>query len=325
MERTWKYVRAAILRANPCPGKVCIVTLPTSSVGELIYGTITMHDPFMKTLKYIALSTALAVPLGNVSVAPSKARPSVKLGSGASFRDCPECPEMIVVPAGSFTMGSPGSEPGREVYEGPKHKVTITKSFAAGKFAVTFAEWDACVAGGGCNGYEPDDKGWGRKDRPVINVRWDDAKAYVVWLSAKTGQSYRLLSEAEREYVTRAGTSTPYWWGSAITSSQANYGGGGGEGGQKTVPVKSFQPNPWGFYQVHGNVWEWIEDCWTDNYDAAPADGSAWTTEACNRRVLRGGSWGIGPNGLRAAFRSSYFATLRDAYTGFRVARTVSP
>ena len=127
-------------------------------------------------------------------------------------------------------------------------------------------------------------EGWGRGKRPVINVNWDDAKAYVAWLSRKTGKTYRLLSEAEREYVTRAGTTTPFWWGSSISTSQANYDGnytyGSGSKGeyrQKTMPVDSFQPNPWGLYQVHGNVWEWTEDCWNDSYNGAPTDGSAWT------------------------------------------------
>ena len=155
---------------------------------------------------------------------------------------------------------------------------------------MTFDEWDACVADGGCNGYQPSDEGWGRGRRPVINVSWDDAKAYVAWLSNKTGKTYRLLSEAEREYVTRAGTTTPFWWGSSISTSQANYDGtntyGSGVKGEfrhETLPVDSFQPNPWGLYQVHGNVWEWVEDCYHESYAGAPSDGSAWTFEDCSR------------------------------------------
>ena len=219
-----------------------------------------------------------------VSVGLSNKRPCIKPGSGESFQDCANCPEMVVVPAGSFVMGSPESEPERTSYEGPQHRVTITKPFAVGKFAVTFAEWDACVAGGGCGGHIPDDRGWGRGGRPVIYVSWDNAKAYLKWLSKKTGKEYRLLSEAEREYAARAGTQTPFWWGSWITPDQANYAGdeepyqGGGQKGedrQKTQPVKSFQPNPWGLYQVHGNVGEWVEDCWNETYNGAPTDGSA--------------------------------------------------
>lgn len=286
-----------------------------------------------------AALTCLLLPAVLSAMAPSAGGASPRKTAAAlkkarTFRDCPGCPEMVLIPAGSFTMGSPESEKGRQSYEGPQHRVTIAKPFAAGKYAVTFAEWDACVAAGGCGGYRPGDRGWGREDRPVINVSWNDAGAYAAWLSKRTGQSYRLLSEAEREYVTRAGTVTPFWWGDAIKPDQANYDGtadvykGGGEKGeyrQKTVPVKSFAPNAFGLYQVHGNVWEWVEDCWNENYGGAPADGSAWITENCSRRVLRGGSWGIGPKVLRAASRSGYFPTLRDAYTGFRVARAIGP
>jgi formylglycine-generating enzyme required for sulfatase activity len=202
------------------------------------------------------------------------------------------------VPAGSFTMGSPDIEEGRIEEEGPQHRVTFGKSFGVGKFAVTFEEWDACVADGGCNGYTPSDEGWGRGRRPVINVSWDDANAYVGWLSRKTGKIYRLLSEAEREYVTRAGTTTPFWWGASISTQQANYNGNYAYGAEatgvsrrQTVPVDSFQPNPWGLYQVHGNVWEWTEDCWHDDYTGAPSDGSAWTSGGCSDRVIRGGAW----------------------------------
>lgn len=271
-----------------------------------------------------------------VSVAQSRARPCIKPGSGESFKDCPDCPEMVVVPAGSFTMGSPENEPERSNSEGPQHEVTIKKSFAVGQFAVTFAEWDACVTDGGCGSYKPCDSGWGRDDRPAVNVSWDDAKAFVKWLSKKLGKDYRLLSEAEREYSARAGTTTPFWWGSSITPDQANYDGrdepykGGGRKGDwryKTIPVKSFQPNAWGLYQVHGNVWEWVEDCWHDNYSGAPADGSAWTTGDCIFRVLRGGSWDDFPSVLRAAYRSLNTPDNRSGgyVYGLRVARTLNP
>ncbi len=257
-----------------------------------------------------------------VAVAMGK-KPCINPGSGESFKDCPNCSEMVVVPAGSFVMGSPESELGQ-------HRVRIARPFAVGRFAVTFAEWDACEADGGCGGYMPGDEGWGRDDRPVINVSWNDAKEYVEWLSKKTGKTYRLLSEAEREYVTRAGTTTPFWWGSSITTDQANYdgsvvlfGGGGqkGEDRQKTLPVKSFEPNPWGLYQVHGNVWEWVEDCWNENYHNAPADGSANTTGDCGRRVFRGGSWLV--IHLSAAYRGWSTSDNRYYSIGFRVGRTL--
>jgi formylglycine-generating enzyme required for sulfatase activity/tetratricopeptide (TPR) repeat protein len=247
-----------------------------------------------------------------------------------TFKECDACPEMVVVPAGSFTMGSPANELQRSNDEGPQRQVTFARPFAVGKFAITFDEWDACVRDGGCNGYRASDGGWGRGRRPVINVSWDDAKAYVAWLSRKTGKTYRLLSEAEREYVTRAGSTTPFWWGSTISTGQANYdgsysyGSGKGEYRQQTVPVHSFEPNPWGIYQMHGNVWEWTEDCWHPNYNGAPTDGSAWTSERnCFYRVVRGGSWLAGPSPLRAAFRSSNSSSQRVNTVGLRVARTL--
>src|SRR6516164_4838068 len=159
------------------------------------------------------------------ATAPLSAAEERVLKPKDSFKECAQCPEMVVVPAGSFTMGLPDGEEGRIEEEGPQHRVTFGKSFGVGKFAVTFEEWDACVADSGCNGYMPSDEGWGRGRRPVINVSWDDAKAYVRWLSRKTGKSYRLLSEAEREYVTPAGTTTPFWWGASISTQQANYNG----------------------------------------------------------------------------------------------------
>jgi formylglycine-generating enzyme required for sulfatase activity len=239
---------------------------------------------------------------------------------------------MVVVPAGSFTMGSPASEAGRYDDEGPQHLVSIMKPFAAGKFAVTFDEWDAWVADDGCNGYKPSDQGWGRGRRPVINVSWSDATAYAGWLSRKTSKTYRLLSEAEREYVTRAGTTTPFWWGTSISPQQANYDGtsiyGNGPKGeyrQRTVPVDSFAPNPWGLYQVHGNVWEWTQDCWNASYTGAPSDGSAWTTGDCSRGVVRGGSWIYSPQLLRSAVRNGVTPDNRGNNLGFRVGRTLTP
>jgi formylglycine-generating enzyme required for sulfatase activity len=268
-----------------------------------------------------------------VPVAPSNTGLCIKPGSGKSFKDCPECPEMVVVPAGSFMMGTPESEPERMAHEGPQHEVTIGKPFAVGQFAVTFAEWDACTADDGCGRYRPDDIGLGRNDRSAHTVSWNDAQAYVSWLSKKTSKNYRLLSEAEREYVTRAGTTTPFWWGSSITPDEPNYdgsaasyigGGAKGEYQQKTVPVGSFKPNPWGLYQVHSDVFEWVEDCYHNSYEGAPPDGSAWTTGECKYRVVRGGSWGSNPQVLPAAFRIKGNPVIRFDGFGIRVARTIA-
>ena len=242
--------------------------------------------------------------------------------TGDEFRDCPDCPLMVVVPAGSFLMGSPSSEQGRAGREGPQHAVTIRQTFAVGKYEVTFGEWDACVAAGGCNRYRPDDNGWRRDRRPVINVSWYDAKAYVAWLSAKTGEPYRLLSEAEWEYTARAGTTTPFSTGVTISTEQANYASS--LVFPRTLPVDTFGSNPWGLHDVHGNVYEWVEDCRIEPYISTSQDGSARTTGDCSRRMLRGGSWVEGPDELRSANRGRNVPDYRGSDVGFRVARTLS-
>jgi formylglycine-generating enzyme required for sulfatase activity len=251
----------------------------------------------------------------------------IEPGNGKSFRDCPDCPEMVILPPGEFTMGSPESEAKRGSDEGPQHKVTIAYPFAAGKYEVTFAEWDACVAAGGCD-HRPKDEGWGRGKRPVINVSWNDAQQYTKWLSQKTGQAYRLLSEAEWEYAARAGTSTPFYTGNCINTDQANYDGSGydynncgaktGSYRNQTVAVGSFAPNAFGLYDMSGNVWEQVEDSFHGSYNGAPSDGSAWTGRKI--RLLRGGAWNVSPNNLRAANRTIITLGNRGS-VGFRVAR----
>jgi formylglycine-generating enzyme required for sulfatase activity len=198
---------------------------------------------------------------------------------------------------------------------------------------VTFDEWDACVADGGCNGYKPSGQEGERGKYPVVNVHWGDANAYAVWLSGKTGKTYRLPSEAEREYMARAGTTTPFWWGSSITPKQANYnsiadpysgGGSKGEYRGRTVPVDSFEPNPWGLYNVHGNVEEWTEDCWNESNTGNPGDGGPRTGN-CADRVVRGGAFNLNPHFLRSAGRYWRLGTTRQSDRGFRLARTLSP
>ena len=256
-------------------------------------------------------------------------RPPVSLTaaspSGTMGRECADCPEMIVVPAGRFRMGDLSGSGDDD--ERPVHEVTIAYPLAVGKYEVTFAEWDACVAGGGCT-HQPDDKGWGRGTRPVINVSWDDAQEYVRWLSRETGKPYRLLSEAEWEYVARAGSTTQYPWGNDVGTNRANCDGCGSQWDDKnTAPVGSFQPNGFGLYDTAGNVWEWVEDCWNDSYAGAPRDGSAWTGgwfDECDGRVLRGGSWYVYPRFIRSAFRSRIDTVYHvDIVYGFRVARTL--
>jgi formylglycine-generating enzyme required for sulfatase activity len=252
------------------------------------------------------------------------------------FRDCPECPEMVVLPAGEFMMGSPGNEEGTSKDEGPQHKVRISKPFAVGKFEVTFAEWAACVVGDGCAGNKnPGDEGWGRGKRPVIGVSWNDAAEYVVWLSKTTGKAYRLLTEAEWEYaargVTKASSShPPFSTGTTISTDQANYDGNyiygvGAKGvySEKTVEVGSFPGNAFGLHDMHGNVWEWVQDCYKDSYSGAPNDGSAVTSSNCSLRVQRGGAWNYHPHYLRSAVRVRVPPGARAGNLGFRVARAL--
>ena len=193
---------------------------------------------------------------------------------------------MVVVPPkpDGFVMGSPRDERGRDSRgrEGPQHSVAIPRAFAVGKYEVTFDEWDACVDDGGCRGYKPIDKGWGRGKQPVINVTWEDAQAYIDWLSTKTGIAYRLPTEAEWEYVARAGSTKAYWWGDDVGRNNANCNGCGSQwDGKRTAPVGSFKANPFGLYDTAGNVFEWVQDCWHDSYKGTPPlNGSAWTKPA---------------------------------------------
>ena len=239
-----------------------------------------------------------------------------------------ELPAMVVLPAGRFRMGCLSDD---ECFsdEKPVREVAIA-SFALSKHEVTFAQWDACVSGGGCGGHRPEDLGWGRADRPVVNVSWEDAQSYVSWLSRQTGEEYRLPTEAEWEYAARAGTTTKYSWGNEIGVNRANCRpteeyGTCGDRFEYTAPVGSFAANPWGLYDMHGNVWEWVQDCWNGSYADAPADGSAWLSGDCSVRVVRGGSCLINPRNLRAANRNWLTTGNRISISGFRVARTLTP
>ena len=228
-------------------------------------------------------------------------------------------PEMVNVPAGEFMMGS---NDGRD-NEKPVHKVKIAEPFAVGKYEVTFDEWDICVKEGGCK-ESPSASNWGRGRRPVIKVSWDDAKEYVAWLSRKTGQPYRLLTEAEWEYAARAGSAGRWSFGDD-EAKLGEYAWYYDNSGSETHPVGQKQPNAFGIYDMHGNVWEWVEDCYKDSYAWAPGDGSASTSGDCSRRVLRGGSWDIGPEDLRSAYRNWDAADFRGDDLGFRVGRTLTP
>ena len=244
-----------------------------------------------------------------------KAGPQV----GDRFQDCAECPQMVVLPAGSYWMGSQNNQ----------HEVAIGAPFAVGRYEVTFAEWDACEKDRGCpraEGIAEDVGGWGRGRRPVINVSWDHAKRYVQWLSRKTAKPYRLPSESEWEYAARAGTETAYSWGGEIGVNRANCRRCGSQwDNSKTAPVGSFGANAWGLHDMHGNVWEWVEDCWNRSYAGSPVDGGAWLRGKCDKRVLRGGSWYSFRRNLRAAARDWNTSGVHGGGIGFRVAQTLIP
>ena len=262
------------------------------------------------------------------------------------FWECGGCPEMVVMPTGEFTMGSPNDEPERRREEGPRHKVTIRQPFAVSKGAITRSQFQRFVDATGHAVGDKCDGNWAAKsgksfkepgfdqggNDPAVCVSFDDAKLYLVWLSKQTGKTYRLLSEAEWEYVARAGTDTTFWWGLAVSPAQANYNGNivfpngaKGEFRQKTVSAYDvFKLNPWHLFIGQGNAAEWVEDCWNKSYEGAPTEGSAWSKGDCSAHVVRGGSWSGNPAMLRAAARASVQSSVRSNDVGFRVARPLT-
>jgi formylglycine-generating enzyme required for sulfatase activity len=237
------------------------------------------------------------------------------IAPGDVFRDCSDCPELVVVPPGEFVMGSAETP-----YEKPERRIVIPRAFAIGRSEVTFAEWDQCADDGACK-VRQDDHGWGRGNQPVINVSWQDTKEYLSWMSRKTGQRYRLPTEAEWEYAARAGTQTPFWWGRDASLGRAQCATCENPSPQKTAPVRSFRPNGFGLYDTAGNAAEWVEDCWNDNYRSAPKDLSAWTKGDCELRVLRGGNFTSQATAIRSSARFRYDIDVRYYANGFRVVR----
>ena len=272
--------------------------------------------------------SAIALLPGLALTAPASAQGQDDHPRGEIFTDCATaCPEMVVVPAGTFMMGSSAQEQGRQPDEGPLHSVSLPRAFAVGRYEVTYNEWDACVTEGGCPEAVDSqtegpghDEGWGRGRRPVVNVSWVDAQSFVSWLSTKTSQPYRLLTESEWEYSARAETTTPFSTGNTVTADEANFDV---TGQSRTMPVGSFAANSFGLYDMHGNVWEWVEDCYNANYLGVPTDGSASSIGDCRRRVLRGGSWFNSEEILRSAVRPRVAAGNRSYFGGFRVARSL--
>ena len=250
------------------------------------------------------------------------------------FSDCGHCPEMVVLPPGSFEMGAAPGDPLTDTVELPRHAVEIGYRFAIAAHEVTFAQWDVCVAYGGCS-FSGDDLGLGRGDMPVVGISWNDAVEYVIWLAEHTGQPYRLPSEAEWEYAARAGAEGPHYWtgGGERGCAYANLADLAAQevntdwdvvqcddGFAGNSPVGSFRPNDFGLYDVLGNTWEFVEDCWNDTYDGAPADGNAWLAGTCAQRVVRGGASNSVPVDTRLSSRAGANVGERTTFDGFRVA-----
>lgn len=267
----------------------------------------------------------------NVSEAPEPE--SVPTPPGGAFQDCAACPWMIEVPAGSFLMGSPESEEGRHENEGPRHRVEVA-AFAAGVYEVTFDEWEACLAAGGCS-YAPPEVG-PRGLTPVMWVEWEHTQEYIAWLSRETGEEYRLLTEAEWEYAARAGSTTARYWGDS-DRDQCRHANGFDRVGHDTIgnlyrqpvacddghgrraPVGSYLPNAFGLYDMLGNVLEWTQDCWNGSYEGTPVDGTAWESGRCDIRVVRGGHYLDESRYLRSSVR--WATDIANQQFGFRVAR----
>ena len=240
---------------------------------------------------------------------------------GDIFRDCPECPELVAVPAGTFLMGSTkGRKRGR-----PVKRITLARPFAIGRYEVTFDEWNACLRAGGCK-KKPFDRAWGRGRRPVINITFADMQGYLAWISKKTGHVYRLPSEAEWEYAARAGTTTEFWWGDKMIPGTVNcYQCGTKWSGVGTAPVGTFKPNPWGLYDAAGNVLEFVSDCWHTDHVETPTDGTPYKTRKCQSRIMKGGSWYYKSKVARPAARVRNDVRVAGYFISFRVLRELAP
>jgi len=286
-------------------------------IDQISGSAITAQKTATPAPEAVAVTPALEPDTKLVAIETENA-PAKALLPGETITDCPNCPELIVLPAGVFEMGSPTTEKGRFPDEGPLREVTIA-SLAMSKYEITFAQWDACLAGGGCKEFSPPDQGWGRGRRPVVGVSHVDAQSYVDWLNLQAGKAvYRLPTEAEWEYAARAGTKTPYALGASILPKDATFGT------LRTDPVGSYVANAFGLYDLAGNAAEWTADCYAASYAKAPMDGAAVTAEGCKTYVYRGGSYADKAPVLRSANRRQSAADLRKPGVGVRVVRSVN-
>ncbi len=259
--------------------------------------------------------------LAALALAASASDPSEP---GAVFKDCPDCPEMVVIPPGQFLMGSQATDTEADADEHPLRQVKVLSVFAIGRGPVTFAEWDFCVRDGWCPAAS--DRGWGRSNRPVINVNWADVQQFLGWLHFKTGRAYRLPLEAEFEYAARAGTVSRYWWGNTIgVNNTVCQGCGSTWDGKMTAPVGSFKANPFGLFDMLGNVWQWTQECWQEPGKTTSATSKSFIPDSCELRVVRGGAWDRKPRSLRAANRARLVAIGRAGDVGFRAVRDLTP
>lgn len=251
---------------------------------------------------------------GKEGAPASASRPSE--AKGGEIRDCPQCPVMVSLNPGGFTMGSSTSDPA----ERPPHHVTIANGFAIGKYEITVEQWNACVDANACPriATNPPEA----KTAPVRDISWDDAQQYVAWLSKTTGKTYRLPTEAEWEYAARGGTSSAFWWGDRMSKGNANCKDCGDPWNDAApANVGSFAANPFGLHDMNGSVWEWVADCWHSSYKGAPVDSRAWEESACTARVIRGGSWREGASYMVSSTRFKYSSSVRQSQNGFRVVR----
>ncbi|GAM97662.1 serine/threonine kinase [alpha proteobacterium U9-1i] len=291
----------------------------------LILGALVYFGPTLWRLAQplIGSEEAVAPAAAEQTVAPpdvleATSGAPARAAAGSVFTDCANCPEMVVLPGGLFVMGSPATERGRAADEGPTREVSIAP-LAVSRTEITFAQWDTCLAGGGCNSFSPPDRGWGRGAQPVLGLSWEDAQAYLDWLNTQSGGlRYRLLSEAEWEYAARAGSRDAYAFGPNVSAQQVTFRV------RAPTPVGIHAANAFGLQDMHGNVAEWVEDCYVANYSVAPIDGAAVApTGNCARRVLRGGHFADQVAAVRSAARRSERPAARAPNAGFRVARTI--
>jgi formylglycine-generating enzyme required for sulfatase activity len=273
----------------------------------------------MKLTKYVSITKCILFSLLIGTSSTIAKEPENSLISGTVFRDCLACPEMSVIPSGTFLMGSTRGKK-REL---PVTKITIRNPLAVSRYEITFDEWDACYTARGCS-KRPSDRGWGRGKRPVINVLLTDIAEYLSWLTKKTGHVYRLPSESEWEYAARAGSQTEFSWGNQMQIGAANCRNCGTEwSGLKSAPVGQFKPNAWGLYDVHGNVLEYVTDCWTTSHDKVPTDGSPIITKGCLSKVVKGGAWYYLPKVSRSASRARNDKRVFSYFIGFRAFREI--